>query len=46
MVKVHFVEGDSRECLGGDELVLATNGPMRTGDESYSLTPFFGKHSE
>ena len=40
MIKVHFLEGDSSECLGGDEMFLVTNGSMRTEDESYSLIPF------
>ena len=47
VTKVHFLEGDSRGCLGGDEMVLATS----RFDENrrwkcYSLIPFHEKYSE
>ena len=41
MLKVHFLEGDSRKCLGGDESwFLATIGSMWTEEISYYLIPF------
>ena len=42
MLKVHFLEGDSRKCLGGDEWwFLDTVGSMWTEEwKFYYLIPF------
>ena len=45
--KVHFLEGDSRECLGGDEWwFLVTVGSRRTEERKFTVLPPFKKPSE
>ena len=46
VVKVHFLEGDSRGCLGGDEWVWLQVGSTRTEDEKLLSYPFYEKYSE
>ena len=45
-VKVHFLEGDSRGCLGGDEWVWLQVGPPGTEDVKFTLLPLYEKYSE
>ena len=45
-VKVHFLEGDLRECLGGDEWwILDTVGSMRTEERKFYYLISFQKTS-
>ena len=39
MIKVHFLEGDSRGCLGGDECGWLQKGSMRTDDDNVTFLP-------
>ena len=39
MTKVHFLEGDSRGCLGGDESGWLQKGSMRTDDDNVTFLP-------
>ena len=39
VIKVHFLEGDSRGCLGGDEWVWLQVGSPRTEEERIILLP-------
>ena len=46
VIKVHFLEGDSRGCLGVDELVWLQVGSTSTKDEKLLSYPFYEKYSE